>query len=114
MEIRFTVSRDSGSSTTPNRQPLSAEPPHTSTGALEFEPQLEALRERDRLIGAHAETRSLSIRNNVLEAEISSYRLEREVAIADMKASWSWRIGRLIMSPALMVRRTYRSRGGTS
>jgi hypothetical protein len=90
---------------------MSEEHPHTSTGALEFAPQLQALRGRDRLIGTFAETRSLSIRNNGLEAEILSSRQERKVAIADMKASWSWRIGRLIMWPALMVRRIRHSGG---
>jgi hypothetical protein len=93
---------------------LSAEHPHTSTGGSEFERELGSLRERDRLIGALAEAQSLSARNEALTAELLACRQEREVAIVDIKASWSWRIGRAIMSPALMVRRIRRSSGGSA
>jgi hypothetical protein len=92
---------------------LSAKHPYTSTGRPEFERELGSLRERDRLIGALAEAQSLNTRNEVLTAELLACRQEREVVIADIKASWSWRIGRLIMSPALMVRRILRSSGGS-
>ena len=78
----------------------------------ELNREIDHMRGRDHLIGAVAEAQSLGIRNDALVDELVACRSEREQAISDMKTSWSWRIGRSIMSPALALRKARRTTTG--
>jgi hypothetical protein len=73
---------------------------------------ISRMRGRDLLIGTVAEAQSLGIRNAVLAGELTACLDEREQAISNLKASWSWRVGRMFMSPALAIRRARRRTAG--